>query len=154
MAYNHTRNYFVYQGKYYGIGTIVKIKEGGKHTSQREVKRCNGIAEFIGGLDNGYLKFSGIIPPGTGFCGIAIFDSPENNIEKIIEPVYYEYKPVWQVAMENYNKTPKHSRADIAPGTILYIAAMLVGAIFKGNWVIWIIVTFFYLKYLVDIYRD
>lgn len=154
MAYNHTRNYFDFQGRRYGVGTVVKIKLGGKHTSQREVKRCNGVAKFIGGLDNGYLKFSGVVPPGTGFCGIAIFDNPENNIENIIEPVLYDNKPTWQIAMDNYSKTHPARRADIAPGTILYIAAMIVGAIFKGKVLIWIVATYLYLKYLVDIYRD
>jgi hypothetical protein len=137
----------------YGVGTIVKIKPE-EYGSRHEIERCNGIAKFIGGLDNGYLKFSGIVPPGTGYCGIAIFTDPNDRIEEIIEPVYYEYKPIWQIAMDNYSKTHPTRRADTTPGTILYITAMIVGSIFKGNWVIWIIATVFYLAYLVNIYRD
>jgi hypothetical protein len=154
MAYVHTRNYFDFKGKRYGIGTIVKIKHGGMYTSKREIDRCNGIAEFKEGLDSGYLKFSGIIPPGTGYCGLLVYGNPEDSIEEIIEPVYYENKPTWKIAMDNYAKTPRSRRADIAPGTIFYIAAMLVGAIFKGAIAIWVIATFVYLKYLINIYRD
>lgn len=151
---NHKQNYFDFQGKRYGIGTIVKFKFGGLYTCQDEIKRCDGVAEFIGGLDSGYLRFKGLVSPGSRYCGLAIFDKPENNIEKIIKPIYYEYKPPWQIALENYSKTHPDRRADIIPGTILYIAAMLIGAIFKGKVLIWIIATYFYLKYLVDIYRD
>ncbi len=153
MAYNHTRNYFDFRGKRYGVGTIVKLKSE-EYGCGREIQRCHGIAKFVGGLESGYIKFDGIVPLGERYCGIGWVAKPEDKIEAIIEPVYYEYKPTWQIAMENYSKTPKHSRADTAPGTILYIAAMLVGSIFKGNWVIWIIATCVYLKYLVDIYRD
>jgi hypothetical protein len=153
MAYNHTRNYFDYKGKRYGVGTVVKIKWE-PYGSRREIERCNGIAKFVGGLDSGYLKFSGIVPPGERYCGIAIMTNPDDRIEEIIEPVYYEHKSNWQIAMENRKKTPPERRPDIAPGTILYIAVMLVGSIFKGNWVIWIIATCVYIKYLIDMYRD
>ena len=153
MAYNHTRNYFDFRGVRYGVGTVVKLKPE-QYGCGRNIERCNGIAKFVGGLDNGYIKFSGIVPPGTTYCGIGWVANPEDKIEKILEPVYYENKCPWQIAMENYSKTPPARRADIAPGTILYIVVMFVGAIFKGNWVIWIAATFFYFKYLVDIYRD
>lgn len=153
MAYNHTRNYFDFQGKRYGIGTIVKLKSE-EYGCGRNIERCNGIAKFVGGLESGYIKFSGIIPPGTGYCGIGWVAKPEDKIEKIIEPVYYENKPIWQIAMENYQKTPKNCRADIAPGTIIYIAVMLVGSIFYARIGIWILATILYLRYLINIYRD
>jgi hypothetical protein len=153
MAYNHTQNYFDFRGKRYGVGTVVKIKWE-PYGSRQAIERCDGIAKFVGGLTSGYLKFSGIVPSGQPSCGIAVMSNPDDRIECIIDPVYYDNKPTWQIAMENYSKTPKHSRADIAPGTILYIAVMLVGSIFKGNWVIWIIATCVYAKYLVDIYID
>ena len=153
MAYNHTRNYFYYKGKCYGVGTVVKIKPE-TYGSGREIERCNGVAKFVGGLDSGYLKFSGIVPPGDSYCGIAIMTNPEDRIEKIIEPVYYEYKSTWQVALDNYKKTPKNCRADIAPGTIFYIVAMVVGTIFKARVGIWILATIIYIRYLVNMYRD
>ena len=155
MAYNHTRNYFEYKGARYGIGTVVKIKWE-PYGSRIEIERCGGIAKFVKGLDSGYLSFVGEPLEGQGYlpCNIAIRTNPDERIEEIITPVYYEYKPTWQIAMENYKKTHPVSRPDIAPGTILYIATMLVGVIFKGNWIIWIIATFFYLRYLINIYRD
>ena len=153
MAYNHTRNYFDFHGQRYGIGTIVKLKPE-QYGCGRNIQRCNGIAKFTGGLDNGYISFSGIIPSGTGYCGIGWIARPEDKIEQIIKPVYYENKPTWQIAMDNYMKISPARRADISPGTILYIAAMLVGAIFKARIGIWILATFLYLGYLIDIYRD
>ena len=153
MAYNHTRNYFDFQGARYGVGTVVKIKPE-QYGSRCEIERCNGIATFIGGLDSGYLKFSGKVPQGDRYCGIALFDKPDDRIEEIIEPVYYENKPAWQIAMDNYKTTPKNRRADISPGTVLYITSMLIGVMFKARIGIWIIATLFYLKYLINIYRD
>ena len=154
VTYIHSKNYFDFEGKRYGVGTVVKIKPGGMYTSQREIARCNGVAVFEWGNDHGWLSFQGVVAVGTSRCGLTIYGNPEDSIVEIIKPVYYENKPAWQVAIDNYSKTPPARRADIAPGTIVYVAVMLVGSIFKGNWVIWIIATFFYLKYLVDIYRD
>lgn len=153
MADNHKQNYFDFQGKRYGVGTIVKIKPE-PYGSRRQIERCDGIAKFTGGLNNGYLEFDGIVPLGQPYCGISIMTDPNDRIEKIIEPVDYEYKPVWQVARENYENTPPSRRADISPGTILYITAMLVGALFNARIIIWAVATFLYLKYLIDIYRD
>ena len=153
MSYNHTRNYFDFKGVRYGVGTVVKIKWE-PYGSRREIERCGGIARFVRGLDSGYLSFVGDSLDGYGTCNIAIMSNPDDRIEKIITPVYYEYKPTWQIALDNYNNTRPERRPDIAPGTVLYIAAILVGTIFKGNWIIWIIATFIYLKYLVNIYRD
>lgn len=153
MAYNHTRNYFDFQGKRYGVGTVVQLRSE-EYGCGREIKRCNGVAKFVGGFDNGYIKFSGIVPPGTGYCGIGWIAKPEDKIEKILEPVFYENRSICEIAMDNYSKTHPARRADIAPGTVLYIAAMIVGAIFKGKFLIWAVATYFYFKYLVNIYRD
>lgn len=153
MAYNHTRNYFDFQGIRYGPGTVVKIKLE-PYGSRREIERCGGVARFVEGYDSGYLKFVGDPLEGCLPCNISIRTNPDDRIEQIITPVYYEYKPAWQTAVDNYKNTHPARRPDIAPGTILYIAAMVIGAIFKGNWVIWIIATFMYVKYLIDIYRD
>ena len=153
MAYNHTRNYFDFQGERYGVGTIVKLKPE-EYGCGRNIERCNGIAKFVRGLDSGYIKFSGIVPPGTGYCGIGWVAKPEDKIEEIIEPVYYENKPIWKMALDNYQNTPKNRRADIAPGTIIYIAVMLVGSIFYARIGIWILATILYLRYLINIYRD
>ena len=153
MGYNHTRNYFDFRGVRYGVGTVVKIKWE-PYGSRREIERCGGVAKFVEGLDSGYLSFVGEPIEGYLPCNIAITTDPNDRIEEIITPVYYEYKPAWQIAMNNYKQTHPARRPDIAPGTIFYIAAMLVGSIFKGNWVIWIIATYLYIKYLIDIYRD
>ena len=153
MSYNHIRNYFDFRGVRYGVGTIVKLKPE-KYGCGRNIERCNGVARFIRGLDSGFIEFSGIIPRGTGYCGIGWVANPEDKIDHIISPVYYDNKPLWKIAMENRKKTPKYRRPDISPGTTLYVAAMLIGAIFKSSLNIWIIATIVYLKYLVNMYRD
>jgi hypothetical protein len=153
MKRDYVRNYFDFQGKRYGVGTVVKIKPE-LYGSRRSIEKCNGIARFKEGFESGYLSFSGIVPPGEPYCGIAIRTNPDERIEKIIEPVYYEDKPVWQIAMENYQKTPKNCRADTASGTVIYIAVMLIGAMFNARILAWIEATLWYLNYLIDIYRD
>ena len=153
MQRDYAKNYFDFRGARYGIGTIVEIKPE-PYGSRREIERCNGIAEFVGGFESGYLKFSGVVPPGNRYCAIGIRTNPEERIERIINPVYYENKPTWQIAVKNYQNTPPIARADIAPGTILYIAAMIVGAIFKARVIIWGVATFLYVRYLINMYRD
>lgn len=153
MAYNHTRNYFDFKGIRYGVGTIVKIRPS-PNKYNREINRCGGLAKFVEGLDSGYLKFSGIVPEGERYCGIGIFNNNVEMIEEIIEPVLYDNKPTWQIAVDNYRETPKGMRADIFPGTILYVAVMLVGLIFNARIIIWIIATILYISYLINIYRD
>lgn len=153
MAYNHIRNYFDFHGIRYGVGTVVKIKWE-PYGSRREIERCGGVAKFVQGMDSGYLSFVGDPLEGYQPCNIAITTDPNERIEEIIIPVYYEYKPNWQVAMDNYKSTHPARRPDVSPGTILYIAAMIAGSIFKGNWMIWIIATCVYVKYLIDMYRD
>ena len=153
MSYNHTKNYFDFRGQRYGVGTIVKIKPE-QYGCGREIQRCNGVAKFVGSLESGYIKFSGIVPLGEPYCGIGWVANPEDKIEAILEPVYYGSKETWQIAIDNYKATPPSRRADISPGTILYIAAMLVGAIFKAKVGIWMLATILYVNYLIDIYRD
>ena len=153
MGYNHTKNYFDFKGVRYGVGTVVKIKWE-PYGSRRAIEKCGGVAKFVHGTDDGYLSFVGESLEGYGPCNIAIRTDPEDRIEKIIVPVYYKHKPNWQVAMDNYNNTHHMLRPDIAPGTILYITTLLIGSIFKGNIVIWIIATCIYVNYLINIYRD
>ena len=62
---NHTRNYFDFRGKRYGVGTIVKIKPE-EYGCGRQIKRCNGIAKFVGGLDSVILSLRGVLHRGPG----------------------------------------------------------------------------------------
>ena len=147
------RDYFEYKGVKYGVGTLVLLKPE-QYGSGRQIERCHGIAKFVEGYESGYLKFQGLVPKGENPCWIGVRTSPDDRIEKILDPVPYEYKPAWEKALENYKKTSPALRPDIAPGTILYIAVMIVGAIFKDAIGIWILATFFYLKYLVNMYTN
>lgn len=153
MGYNHTQNYFIFNGVKYGVGTIVKIKPE-EYGSRREIERCNGIAEFVGGFESGYLKFSGIVPDGSRYCGIAIRTDPQDRIDEIIKPVFCEERPMWKVSLANYQATHPMRRADIAPGTIVYIFAMALLILMKNGWIGCVVATYFYLRYLINIYRD
>lgn len=150
---DHKRNYFDFRGRRYGVGTVVKIKWE-PYGSRRAIEMCDGVAQFVEGFESGLLTFKGTDSTGYLQCNIGVRGNPDDRIEKIIKPIYYENKPTWQIALENYQKTPRTCRADIAPGTILYIASVLVSAIFKDKIGLWIIETILYLKYLIDIYRD
>lgn len=153
MKGDYKQNYFDFNGVRYGVGTIVKINPK-KYINKRDLERCDGIAEFIEGWGSGYLKFKGVTQDTSKPCWIGIYPDTHDRIETIIKPVYYEYKPVWQNAIENYKNTHPLRRADIAPGTILYVAAMLVGTIFNARIGIWAIATFLYIKYLINMYKD
>jgi hypothetical protein len=155
MAYNYEKNWFEYKGRYYGYGTIVKLKPEVYKGIPAIENKCKGIVKFKEGVTNGYLTFSGVYTTDTllrpGFRG---FWDPNDIIEYIVEPVYVELQPVWKKAVENYNKAaPEHKHLAFT-GTIWYIAIMVIGTLFNDRLFIYIIATIIYWKYWVNKYRD
>jgi hypothetical protein len=50
---------------------------------------------------------------------------------------------------ENFFENCDHPNSlDNVEATIVWIVVMVIGAIFKGNWIIWIIATIIWLKYI------
>lgn len=115
-----------YKGKYYDIGTKVKIKtkrKGEIVTIFRGFRRYDGLTE--------HDYYSGM--------------SSEYYIVEIIEPVYYkEPEPDSTKKANAFMQTGSgswNSHDDVFHGFLLYIAVMLGGIIFNDRWLIWIIAT-------------
>ena len=83
----------------------------------------------------------------------------DRMIKEIIEPIYYTgsvqppiqpsasgtdvlYKGVEANKNRNYP-----SEGDVEVGWIWYIIIMLVGAIFKDRWIIWVVATFYFFSW-------
>lgn len=154
MSYNYEKNWFEYQGRYYGYGTIVKLKPEVYRGIIRIEKR-EGKMIFVKGLTNGSMRFVGAYnPDGWEKIGIYGIWNPNEIIEYIIKPVYVELRPVWEDALKNYKSaTPEHKHLTF-PGTLWYAIIMIGGAIFNARWIIWIIATIIYFSYWINKYRD
>jgi hypothetical protein len=119
-----------YKGVYYDVGTKVKLQT-----------KWDGI---IVATYAGYGEFKEISKYHFNW-GLP----PERYIVKIIEPVYYE-PPKPEESSEKEKKVNIFLRSGsgswqssdtILYGLFWYIAIMLIGAIFKDRWLIWIITT-------------
>lgn len=151
MAYNHEKNWFEYKGRYYGYGTIVKLKSSVFKGVESIEECCNGIMKFTSGLTNGYIKFLAVYKRQYAISGVW---NPNDIIEYIVEPVYANLQPVWKNAVDNYkNAEPEHKHLAF-PGTLWYIAAMVVGTLFYDRVLIYIAATIIYGVYWVGKYRD
>lgn len=148
----YEKNYFTYKGVNYGYGTVVQLKLDYPHYN---IKKCNGIAIFCKGNTSGILGFKGMLPPGERNCIIGYMDSmPEDIIDHIIEPVYVDVIPVWQVALNNYMHTDPDKRPDTFIGTLWYFVIMIGGTLFYDRVIIWIVATAMYFGYLINRYRN
>ena len=120
--------YFVYKGKKYGVGTVVKTRpEMAAYTHWRDVLKFVGPSRsFEDRLFFGELQ--------KWYCGCHI---PENEIELYIEEIL-EAHPI--------DPPPKKQKPMYIEGEfeawIWYILLMLIGTIFKGNVLWWIFITY------------
>ena len=152
MAYNYEKNWFEYQGRYYGYGTIVKLKPEMYRGLSGAIK-IGGFFEFCSGSTSGWIHFKSA-KPEISKVSIGDIWNPNNVIEYIVKPVYVELQPVWKKAVENYSKeSPEHKHLAF-PGTLWYIAIMITGTLFYGRILIWIIATIIYGVYWTNKYRD
>ena len=111
--------YLYYKGKYYDVGTVVKIKT-----------RWDGIKE---------ATFQGWGPQG-GFWKDGITDAcywfeTEKYIVEIVKPVYPEN------LIKVTDNPNRPAPWDVEIGWIWYIIIMLVGAIFKERLLVWVFAT-------------
>jgi hypothetical protein len=153
VAYIYEKNYFTYQGKHYGYGTVVKLKPA-IYRGISKIENCDGVMEFYEGLTSGVIRFCAITNDIRKKAARDVIISPEDAIEYIITPVYVELQPVWKKALVNYYQTDKDHRPDTFLGTLWYIIIMIGGALFYDRVLIWIIATIIYIRYLVNRYRD
>ena len=121
---------FHYKGKYYDIGTSVKIK-----TESGEV-----LTTFLGCIRDPVYKhvlyyFDGL-PPRPNFTHL---------ITEIVKPVYYQETFIDESKKANiFIRTGSgswNSHDDVFHGLLLYIMVMIGGIIFNDRWLIWIVAT-------------
>ena len=153
MARFYEKKHFTYRGKCYGYGTIVKLKPE-VYEGLVRIGNCGGIMEFHKGQTNGHYEFRTITDDIYKKSCIYLKEPMENSIEYIVKPVEVVPQPAWQNALENYAKTPKGTRPDVTQGTVIYIAVLLLTALFKDRIGLWVLETILYIIYLINAYRD
>lgn len=110
--------YLYYEGKYYDVGTKVKMKT-----------KFNGIVitTFLGGCEyEGVYEHFNPVPA-------------ENYIIEIIDPIYAPGQESNADVKNIITYNPR--QGDIQIGWIWYILIMLLGSIFNDRWLIWIAAT-------------
>ena len=137
----------LFQGKYYDVGTKVKFIRKYQWNSVTE-------GTII------WIEPNSITIKTYNDINYNIFVSDvDKMIKEIIEPIYYTgsvqppiqpsasgtdvlYKGVGANKNRNYP-----SEGDGEVGWIWYIIIMLVGAIFKDRWIIWVVATFYFFSW-------
>ena len=137
----------LFQGKYYDLGTKVKFIRKYQWNSVTEGKII-------------WIEPNSITIKTYNDINYNIFVSDvDRMIKEIIEPIYYTgsvqppiqpsasgtdvlYKGVEANKNRNYP-----SEGDVEVGWIWYIIIMLVGAIFKDRWIIWVVATFYFFSW-------
>lgn len=137
----------LFQGKYYDVGTKVKFIRKYQWNSVTE-------GTII------WIEPNSITIKTYNNINYNIFVSDvDRMIKEIIEPIYYTgsvqppiqpsasgtdvlYKGVEANKNRNYP-----SEGDVEVGWIWYIIIMLVGAIFKDRWIIWVVATFYFFSW-------
>lgn len=155
MAYNYEKNWFEYKGRYYGYGTVVKLKPEVYKGTAHVDRKCEGVVKFESGTTSGFMYFRGV-DKQTGLACPGLHGSwnPNDIIEYIVEPVYVELQPVWKKAVENYSQAAPEHKHLAFPGTLWYIVIMIVGTLFYDRVLIWIMATIIYGSYWVNKYRN
>ena len=120
--------YFVrYQGERYDVGTQLKFRTSSWGTI------LEGKIEWISHNHVGIRLTDG------GFWRLSKTRSLDNTIVEIIEPVYYEEPQIeYKQGLRGGVCPPE---GDVFVGWVWYIAIMLVGAIFKDRFAIWVFAT-------------
>lgn len=137
----------MFQGKYYDVGTKVKFIRKYQWNSVTE-------GTII------WIEPNSITIKTYNNINYNIFVSDvDRMIKEIIEPIYYTgsvqppiqpsasgtdvlYKGVEANKNRNYP-----SEGDVEVGWIWYIIIILVGAIFKDRWIIWVVATFYFFSW-------
>lgn len=145
--------YFVYCGVAYGVGTKVKLKEHVHTKTYNTTITKNDIYVFQFGCVDGIRMFcwADETRRPNWHKGLIYIRNCDEDIEEIIEPVYPNFVSWQEKAIDNMvNKTVV---ADVFGGVLMYIIAMLVGAIFKDRFLIWTIGTVIFGLWLLYQYR-
>jgi hypothetical protein len=145
------KEYFIYKGVTYGIGTKILLSDIGCQKHYVSQKHKDKPFAFAFGYSGKYI-FGWTDERGWkyGRSDATIIDL-EEDIKEIVEPIYVELVPWQQQALNNMiNKTVS---PDVFGGIFLYIVAMIVGAIFVDRLLIWVFATVVFVVWLLNQYR-
>ena len=147
------KNYFIYKGVAYGIGTKVLFTEK-LYQKYFFNKAKNKPHTFVAGWSNGEKRFQWqecqYWKDGEFSCPHVT--NPDEEIAEIVEPVYVELIPWQKQAFNNMASGKVH--ADIFGGVLLYIITMVIGAIFNDRILIWVAATLIFICWLLNQYRN
>ncbi len=152
-GYSAMKGYFVYHGVAYGIGTKVRLKEHVHYPTYAHIVK-NDIYVFYNGTQNGLYMFhwNDSVERPKHIKGLQknIYDC-DLDIAEIVEPVYPQWTSWQQQAIKNMSD--KNVCTDVFGGVLIYIVIMCIGAIFKARWIIWLISTVIFVRWLLNQYR-
>lgn len=146
------KEYFIYKGVVYGIGTKVILSEIGCKKHYISQKNKDKPHTFMFGSSGGSYIFNWVDERGGkyGSSGATIYNLDE-DIQKIVEPVYVELVSWQEKAISNMvNKTVS---PDVFGGCFLYMIAMIVGTLFIDRLLIWAFATVVFVVWLLNQYR-
>lgn len=136
-------NYFTFQGQNYYVGSMVKLKAISK--SFEEILLNNDYVKIIAHIIIDDKKDMYIISFRDKWgkqCEWRIHEPAENFIDHV------------QVSNNTTPPKPQYYKdteiSDMFYGWVVYIAVMLVGSIFKGNIVIWLLASIIFFKWRKD----
>ena len=158
------QEYFIYKGRPYGIGTKVKLSrtvEFHTHGTTLTQLKCHDDYKiqtytFIRGTTDGAFTFDWKENESQFDWKYyahsqAVIHNPDDEIIAIVEPVYVELVSWQHKAVQNM--FDGKACVDVFGGVLTYITVMCIGTIFKGNWIIWIVSTIIFIKWLLNQYR-
>ena len=154
---NNTRNeknYFIYKGVAYGIGTKVLFTEKFYNTLPYSDKAKHQPYTFVSGWGNNQklFRWHEYEDWKRGEFRSPFITNPDEEIAEIIEPIYVELIPWQKQAFNNMASGKVH--ADIFGGILLYIITMVIGAIFNDRILIWVAATLIFICWLLNQYRN
>ena len=146
------RDYFIYKGVAYGVGTKILLSEVGCKRHYISQKNKDKPHTFMFGSSEGWYVFNWVDERGGkyGNSGATIYDLNE-DIQEIIEPVYVELVS-WQRKSLN-NMINQNVSPDISGGIFLYIMTMVVGTLFVDRLLIWVFATIVFIVWVLNQYR-
>ena len=167
MAEIYCRDYFIYKGVKYGEGTKVRMsdvfnakwkfmpREKEKYESewsyQDHIDRQKNKREAIYVFKSGFRHGLDVEYDFFGNKANYPVTNPDEEIAEIIEPV--EYNEISWQRQAAADMVSGRVYADVSGGVFLYIVIMVIGAIFKDRWILWIVGTIIFIGWLLKQYR-
>lgn len=146
-------DYFIYKNVAYGIGTKVKFNANAKVDYYHRPYSKTPVFEFVSGFDNGKKCFNYITSDNILRARVTMqtLNPLDDVIEEIVHPVYVKLVSWQEKALDNMLNGMVSP--DVFGGVLLYIVAMIVGAIFKARLLIWFFATAVFIWWLLNQYR-